>query len=321
MAVLDSSRRFTTYVWIVLAATVAVVLSGDVVQATKSGAGCGESWPRCDGALIPTIGDAATAIEFTHRMLTTALGVAFAGMGLWAWRLYRHNRRHPAWKATLWAGAFFVVEVLIGALLVVFGWVEEDASIGRVVADGFHVVNTFLLIGALALVALYSAGARSLDIRSSRGWWLVGGAVLLIAIAITGAINSLADFLFESDEVSAAVRAELLESSGWLRQLRTIHPVLAVGGGIALTAIVSFVNATLPREADGARRVGYFVQGIVGLQVVVGLLNIALRTPLETQLVHLLLADALWIGFILYSVRVIARSDVGSRAAVPASST
>lgn len=321
MAVLDSSRRFTTYVWFVLAVTIAVVLSGDVVQATKSGAGCGESWPRCDGALIPTLGDAATAIEFTHRMLTTALGFAFAGMGLWAWRLYRHKRQHPAWKAALWAGAFFVVEVLIGALLVVFGWVEEDASIGRVVADGAHVVNTFLLIGAVALVALYSAGARSLDVRSSRSWWLAGGAALLVAIAITGAINSLADFLFESDEVSAAVRAELLETSGWLRQLRTIHPVLAVGGGIALTAIVSFVNATLPREAAGARRVGYFVQGVVGAQVVVGLLNIALRTPLETQLVHLLLADALWIGFIVYSVRVLAGRDVAERSAVAARST
>ena len=158
----DASPGFARYAWFVLAATVVVVLSGDIVQATESGAGCGNSWPRCDGSLIPSIGDAATAIEYTHRMLTTVLGLLFAGLGVWAFLRFRPHRPHRVWTATLWAGGFFVVEVLIGAALVLFDWVEEDASIGRVIADSVHVVNTFLLLGAVALVATYASGRRRL---------------------------------------------------------------------------------------------------------------------------------------------------------------
>jgi heme A synthase len=301
MATSGSDRRFAAYAWFVLAVTVVVILSGDIVQATKSGAGCGESWPRCDGSLIPSIGDAATAIEFSHRMLTTVLGLGFAGLGLWAFLRYRPQRPHRVWSATLWAGAFFVVEVLIGAALVIFGWVEEDASIGRLVADGVHVVNTFLLLGAVALVAAFASGWRRPRLRSGDRRLIAAGMVTVIVIAITGAVNSLADFLFESDEVSAAVRADLLETTGWLREIRVVHPAVAIVGGIGILSLVTYLSQGAPRAAV---RLGYAVRGLVGLLFVAGLANVALQTPLETQLVHLLLADALWIAFLLYALRL-----------------
>ena len=301
MAHTPPDRAFARYSWFLLAVTIVVVLSGDIVQATESGAGCGNSWPRCDGSLIPSIGDAATAIEFSHRMLTTVLGIGFLILGAWSYRRYRPDRSSPVWPMTRWAGVFFVIEVLIGAALVLFGWVEEDASIGRVVADGVHVVNTFLLIGAVALVAAYASGWLRRRLRLTDRRAVFAGTAVVLGIAITGAINSLADFLFESDEVSEVVRAELVETTGWLRELRVIHPAVAILGGFALVAIVTYLNQGAPRATQ---RWGYLVQGFVGVQFVVGLANIALRTPLETQLIHLLLADGLWIAFLLYGVRL-----------------
>ena len=38
---------------------------------------------------------------------------------------------------------------------------------------------------------------------------------------------------------------------------------------------------------------------VIGVQIFMGLLNVALLTPVETQVLHLLLADALWIVWVL----------------------
>ena len=51
------------------------------------------------------------------------------------------------------------------------------------------------------------------------------------------------------------------------------------------------------------------IQGIVWLQFVVGLLNIALEVPLETQLIHLFVADVLWIAFVLLGAHLIGGSE------------
>jgi heme A synthase len=296
---LDPPRRgLRNLAWFVLVFTVVVVISGDIVQATESGAGCGETWPRCDGALIPGIGDQATAIEFTHRALTAALGIAFVALLVAAWR---HGRSHRVWRASLWATGFLVIEIVFGALLVVFGWVEDDASLGRVIADGVHLVNTFLLVGAVAVVVHYASGGRafSLDLSRLRGRLIAAGGLVLIAVGITGAINSLADTLYFADTVDV----DETEIASILISIRGIHPAVAIGGGLAIFAIVRYLTV----DATGAeRRLGWFVQGVVWAQFVFGLLNIALLTPMEVQVVHLLTAEALWIGYVFLGMRLTA---------------
>ena len=53
------------------------------------------------------------------------------------------------------------------------------------------------------------------------------------------------------------------------------------------------------------------------VQLVAGLVNVALLAPIWLQLVHLLLADLVWIGFVLLAARYltieISLSRTGSR--------
>jgi cytochrome c oxidase assembly protein subunit 15 len=294
-------RRFLTLAWIVLLGTVVVVLSGDVVQATGSGAGCGESWPRCDGALLPGFEDAATAIEFSHRALTFVLSVSVIGLLIMARRRFAVG--HHVRRAAAWAGVFFGLEVAIGAVLVAFGWVENDASVGRVVADALHVLNTFFLVGALLLVVLYASGGKQLPerfpLRGNR--FLLSGVVVLIGVAVTGAVNSLADTLFPADSVLEGVREEFGAAAPFLLRIRAVHPAVAIAGGFAVYAIVRMV-ARDNAEASPAAKVVY---ALIATQFVVGVLNIALLTPLEVQVLHLLLAQALWISFLILAFRVL----------------
>jgi heme a synthase len=295
----DAIRRYRLFVWAIVAFTVVVILSGDLVQATESGAGCGESWPRCDGSLIPAIGDARTAVEFTHRIVTTVLSIAFIVMVVAARTLF--GRGHLVWRTALWATGILILEIMLGAALVLFGWVEDDASWGRVVADGFHVINTFMLLGAVALVAHFAAGHPGFRIKPTapRDRYLVLAIVILITITVTGTLNSLADTLYFSDDVNV----DETPIAALLVTIRGIHPAVAIGGGAAIFYLVHLATA----GASGATvKLALAIQGVIALQFLVGIFNIVLLTPLETQIVHLTLADALWLLLLILSAHTLA---------------
>ena len=57
--------RFSLFAWSILAYNLAVILWGAYVRATGSGAGCGNHWPDCDGAMIPRSPDGASATNTT----------------------------------------------------------------------------------------------------------------------------------------------------------------------------------------------------------------------------------------------------------------
>ena len=80
-----------------------------------------------------------------------------------------------------------------------------------------------------------------------------------------------------------------------------LHPAVAVVGGVAVV-VLSRARVLAVPAAEGWRRA---VAGIVAVQFLMGVLNIALLTPVETQVLHLLLADTLWIVWILFAASVI----------------
>lgn len=300
-------RAFHALAWTVLGATVAVIISGDIVQATESGAGCGENWPRCDGALLPAFDDAATGIEFAHRVLTFVLSL----LVIWLFTLARRTfaAGHRIRRAVNYVVVFFVLEILIGALLVVFGWVEQDASVGRVVADSLHVVNTFFLIGVLAFVVHHVSGGRLIRLMpAARPERLVlAGMAILVIIGVTGAVSSLADTLFPAETVLDGLREEFGPTAPFLLRFRVVHPVVAIVGGTAMFVIIGRLVAAFPGPNAG---LGRRVQVIIGAQFGFGILNLALLTPLETQIIHLLMAELLWITFLMFSWRLFDGADV-----------
>jgi heme A synthase len=195
---------------------------------------------------------------------------------------------------------FLLVEILLGAALVLFGWVEDDASWGRVIADVLHVVNTFVLVGTTIFVAWFAAGGQTFRIDRSRRTdrLLLGAGLAVVLIAITGTVNSLADTLALSD----AVEIDKTPIAAILVSVRGIHPALAVLGGGA----IFFVMIQLSDVASGtALKMLIAVQLVIAAQFIVGVLNIALLTPLETQIIHLVLADTLWILLLLLTARLL----------------
>ncbi|MGH8916614.1 MAG: COX15/CtaA family protein [Acidimicrobiia bacterium] len=285
--------RIARYAWLTLAFNVAVILLGALVRATGSGAGCGRSWPTCQGEVIPELAG-STTIEYTHRVASGIALVLVAVLTVWVWRRVAEGR--PARVGAALAMASIVGEALIGAMIVLAEWVAEDASLARVVAVPLHLVNTLFLLAALTLTAFWLSGGRRLAPRSNPLlWrWVLLGGLAIVLLAATGAVTALADTLFPKDGSGLADTGE----AHFLTDLRLVHPLLAV--------VAASIGWWASGRSEGPRsRAGKALPLLVGLMLLTGALNIALGVPVWMQLLHLLLADTLWITYVLASAHAL----------------
>lgn len=290
---------FTRYAWSVVAANLFVIVWGALVRATGSGAGCGRHWPLCNGTVLPLTTAAETVIEFTHRV-TSGLALLLVLL-LFGWSRRTFPGGHRARRAAGWALLFISVEALIGAGLVLFEFVGTNDSPGRAIYLAAHLLNTFLLLGALALTAHWSTGPGRSDPprRGARRGLLGTGLVAILAVAMTGAVAALGDTLFPATSLREGFRADADPAAHILIRLRVLHPVLAILAGLYLSMMVWMVGRRRP-DPLLARR-GTAVTGLVLIQLCVGIANLFLLAPTSMQLVHLLVADLLWIATVVYA--------------------
>jgi heme A synthase len=292
-------NRFAKYAWAVLVYNIGVVLWGAYVRATGSGAGCGNHWPLCGDTVIPQSPAIATMIEFSHRV-TSGLTVVFvAGLLLWALRAY--PKGHVVRLGATLAIVFTITEALVGAGLVLFQLVAHNDSIARAASVAIHLANTFLLLASLTLTAAWASGARRLRLagRTGLSWPLGIGLLAVLILGVTGAITALGDTLFPSSSLMEGMAQDFSPTAHFLIRLRVIHPIIAT-----LTGVYVVILARLLASSGGARparRLASLLTALVGLQLLAGLVNVVLMAPVWLQMVHLLLADLLWITFVLFS--------------------
>ena len=313
------ARRFVNFAWATLAFNLAVVAWGAFVRASGSGAGCGSHWPLCNGQVVPLDAHTATLIEFTHRVTSGVALLLVVGLTVWSRRLY--PRGHAARLGAGVAMAFMISEALVGAGLVLLGLVADNSSITRAIVLGIHLVNTFFLLAFITLTAWWGAGRARPHPRSDPMLAVLLGIGLVgtLAVGVAGAITALGDTLFPVATLAEGVQQDFSATAHFLIRLRIIHPVLAVVLGFYILILAAIIRA---RRADATTRA--LAGALIGLflaQLAIGAFNIALHAPIWMQLVHLMMADAVWLILILMSVSTLAadRATFRSREDSPTS--
>lgn len=294
-------RRFITYAWLVVIYTVGVILWGAVVRATGSGAGCGRHWPVCNGEIIHRPESVATMIELSHRLTSSLTGFLIIILLVWAFRVF--PKASLVRRSAVLSFVFVVVEGAFGALLVLAELVEDNASVWRAIAIGLHLINTLILLYWLTLVA-WSAydPTRRFNTPQKHSRLLWGAMIALCVVSSAGAITALGDTLFPAESLAQGIAADLDPTQSFLVQLRVWHPALAVlASGYLMWMASRIQNETLSPFAD---RLVMGVYGAVTIQLLGGVLNIFLLAPVWMQVIHLLLADTLWIIVILLAFEV-----------------
>jgi len=182
--------------------------------------------------------------------------------------------------------------------LVLFRYVEANASAGRAIYLSLHLVNTQILLAVLALTAWFSRHPLRPSVRRSP--LLVGALSAALLVSVTGAITALGDTLFPASSLAAGVRQDFSASAHFLLRLRVFHPVLAIAAAILFIWIA--LRAARSNASAIARRLAVAVVILTVTQLSAGAVNLALLAPVGMQIFHLLLADLLWISLVLLTV-------------------
>ena len=132
--------------------TYVLIVIGGYVTTTNSGLGCGESWPLCKGAVVPSLNNPEVVIELTHRLFNSVVGVFILGMAIVAWTRYRRASNIVLLSTTSLVA--LIAQVLLGMVTV-------TTSLNPVVSDA----HLALASAILAVVVANAIMVRNLTLR------------------------------------------------------------------------------------------------------------------------------------------------------------
>ncbi len=305
-------NRFAVYAWGVLVYNLLVIMWGAYVRATGSGAGCGNHWPLCNGAVVPRAEQVETMIEFSHRLSSGLALIAVIVLLVWAFRVY--PKGHTVRLGASISMLLMITEALVGAGLVLFELVADNASMARAIAMAVHLMNTFLLLGALTLTAWWGSGGRPLRLKGQGAViWVLGlGFVGMMILGASGGVTALGDTLFPATSLAGGIEEELSPTAHILIRLRLLHPLIAVIVGIYLILAGAVCNTLHPDPLT--KRMSRMLTVFYLVQLGAGTVNVILLAPVWLQMVHLLLSDLIWIILVLLTSSVLAEpASVESR--------
>jgi len=254
----------------------ALIVVGSVVRTTGSGLACPD-WPLCQGRLIPPFQFNVT-IEWFHRLLALIVSVLLATTVGWI-AAHRRLRARLGGLAAL-AVVLLASQVLLGALTV---WKLLDPGI----VSGHLAVALLLFSTFLTLTLVSGAQAEPESERPPRPAGLLPtlglATVMTYAQALLGGMVSTRHAGVACPDWPTCFGAWFPPLEGAVG-LQMMHRY----GAYALTAmlLVAAARARLAPD-EGVRRAGLLALGFTVAQVVMGVCNVFLATPVWLSALHL----------------------------------
>ena len=274
-----------------LTTSILSILAGAIVRATGSGDGCGASWPTCNGRVIPSLETSSEIIEFSHRSISGVLLIVTL--------LLFVKSKDPDTpllhkKIINYLTFFVLLEAAIGAVIVIYEWVGLNSSLPRIIAVPLHLVNTFALLGFYTLI-FYLLRESENNLSNFFDKRIKIAFVLFFLTGATGSITALADVLFPSASFVEGFIEDFDSTSEVLTRLRILHPFVST-----ILSIFLFSESNRFKKEFAIDTSTIKVLVIVG--VILGVLNVVSNIILPLSILHLLLADLLWITYVYKAV-------------------
>ncbi len=277
-------RRLALVTMIVALAT---VMLGSWTRINGAGLTCPD-WPLCHGRLIPSFAD-GTVWEWLHRLLAFCVSPLVVGLLIVAWR---ERRRSPfIGPAAVAIGALFLTQVLLGAATV-----ELSNSPISVV---LHWGTAMAFIAALSALAVFGAASEAPAGRAARvpalGAILFGTAALAFVTMCMGAYVSSSGAGLACLSIPGCAGNVVVYTQGQYVQM--LHRFLA--GGTLLCAAASLALAWARPVSARVRASVATGVALICVQVLLGLLNVALRLPTDLREAHAFNAALVFLAFVV----------------------
>ena len=280
--------------------TIIVILWGAWVRISHSGDGCGDTWPLCDGKLIPEAEQGKTWVEYIHRLMSGVYGLIV----IYFWWICKKNfpQGSLARKAALWTLVFTISEALLGAKLVIFGLVASNDTPFRAFVMALHQVNSLLLSGSITVAWLGCQSTIAEHYLLKTPFKHVQRFLyLLILVAITGAWASLSTTLFPSESLLSGLMNDFSKDAHYLVRLRVLHPLLAISIGGLFIAI--FWKSSLNLDYSLRFRQHSQQTALVFLIALgFGASTLLALSPVWMKIMHLTLVHVVWVLLIRWLI-------------------
>ena len=270
------------------------ILAGAFVRATGSGDGCGATWPTCKGRIIPALSDTSELIEFSHRSISGVLLIVT--LIIFA-KTRKFQKNSLVRTVTNYLTFFVIFEALIGAVIVIFEWVGLNSSLPRIIAVPIHLVNTFGLLGCYAILyKILDENIEEIISMFNKNFIFISSLFLLSGA--TGSIAALADVLFPSASFIEGFLADFDRTSEILTRLRILHPIVSS----ALSLVLYVYSVRINKKYNIRVKP---LQTLIFVAVFLGFLNVLSNIILPLSILHLAIADFLWISYIYVSIDLV----------------
>jgi cytochrome c oxidase assembly protein subunit 15 len=262
--------------------TFCLVVIGSVVRTTGSGLACPD-WPLCQGRLIPPL-ESHVLIEWFHRLV--ALLVSLAIVSLVALTLASSSLRARLGGLVVLLLSLLAAQVLLGALTV---WKLLNPN----VVSG-HLAVALLIFSTLVIYTRRARAAAEPRVVSAPR--PPGRLAAFAAATLLTYLQALLGGMVSSRHAGLACPDWPTCFGEWLPPLQGLVGLQMAHrfGAYLLTAVVLIAAAGARGVADPAvRRAGPAALALVVLQVILGVSNVYLHTPVWLSALHLATATAL----------------------------
>jgi cytochrome c oxidase assembly protein subunit 15 len=276
----------------------ALIVVGSIVRTTGSGLACPD-WPLCHGKLIPPF-EFNVLIEWFHRLLALVTSLLLgATVG---WIVLRRELRSRLLPLASLAVGLLVCQILLGALTV---WkLLHPAVVGSHLATALLLFSVMVVLTRVAFAESVVAGGRPAERPAPRppGLLPMFGIVtaMVYSQAVMGGIVSShhAGLACPDWPTCNGEWFPALEGGVGLQMMHRFGAYLVVAAVLAVwIRSRACLDARARRAATGA-----LVMTLV--QVLVGISNVWMRTPVWLSAVHLALAAGLLAHLIGTTFRV-----------------
>lgn len=271
----------------------ATVMLGSWTRINGAGMTCPD-WPLCRGHLIPSMAD-GTVWEWTHRLLASCVAPLLLALIVVAWR--KRDRSPLLTPAIALIATLFVVQVLLGAATV-----HLSNTPFSVVLHWGTAMALIAALSALAIVAKVETAEHSTSRYSPGAAGLTGVLATTALVAFVtmciGAYVSSSGAGLACLSIPGCAGNVVVYSSG--QEFQMLHRFAAAATLISAACSLAFAwfypASSRIRAAVSAGAL------LVCVQVVLGLLNVALRLPMNLREAHAFNAALVFLAFVIASV-------------------
>ena len=263
------------------------VLLGSWTRINGAGMTCPD-WPLCHGKLIPSMAD-GTIWEWTHRLFAFSTAPLVAVVAFLAFRL---RRRAPMLAPLVLAvAALFLVQVLLGAATVKLG--NSPISVVLHWGTAMAFIASLVAIAAITTIPEHASESPAANTATAVPALLLATTIAAFFTMCVGAYVSSSGAGLACLSLPGCAGHILVMQPA--QQVQMLHRTFA-----ALTFVLSVITTIVVFLREPAGRIrGTAALGFVLLctQVLLGLMNVALRLPTDLREAHAANAALLFIAY------------------------